>query len=190
MTDRTLTAAVITELAKSTLHPILLLQLHFDSADGGTLFLWNGVGTFTWSGDDYLGAGQLGTITPLVETASTRATGAKVTLTGIPSGNLFIALDTNYPERLADLYIGFVDQGLTLVNSPFLIFSGRMDVMEITEAGETATISLTIEHRLIDLERPKVRNYTEEDQKKEFPGDKGFEFVAPLNDGRKVLWGT
>lgn len=190
MTDRTLTAAMVTEFGKNTIHPVLFLKLHFDSVDGGTLFFWNGVGTLVWSGDSYIGTGQLGTITPIIETGTTRASGAKVTLSGIPTGNIFIALDTAYPERLAELYFGFVDDDLNIIADPFILFSGRMDVMQIQESGETAIISLTIEHRLIDLERPKERTYTDEDQKEVFPGDKGLEFVVPLNDGRELVWGS
>ncbi len=40
-----------------------------------------------------------------------------------------------------------------------------MDVMTITEAGDSSTISIACENKLIALERSKERRYTPEDQK-------------------------
>lgn len=188
MTDRTFTAAVDSELDSSIIRPVLFVKVHFDSADGGTQFFWNGLGFLDWNGDTYTGTGLLGTITPIAETVAKKAVGAKLTLSGIPSGNISLALDTNYQERLVEIYLGFFDSIMALIADPFLLYSGRIDIMEISEGGETASISVNVENRLIDLERPKVRYYTDEDQKNEFSGDKGLEFVVPLNDGREIVW--
>jgi hypothetical protein len=63
-----------------------------------------------------------------------------------------------------------------------------MDVMTIDETGETCSITLTAENRLIDLERPRVRRYTSEDQKSLHPNDKGFDFVNSLQEA-EIKWG-
>ena len=63
-----------------------------------------------------------------------------------------------------------------------------MDVMSIQESGEQATINITGESRLIDLEIARERRYTSEDQKIDFPDDKGLEFVADLQD-KQIIWG-
>jgi hypothetical protein len=75
----------------------------------------------------------------------------------------------------------------TLIADPMLVFQGLIDQMSIT-MGETATISLTAENRLIRWERPNVRRWTNEDQQKAFPGDKGLEFVAQTAE-KEILWG-
>jgi len=41
---------------------------------------------------------------------------------------------------------------------------------------------------MIAFERPYVRRYTDEDQKIEHPTDKGFEFVAAIQD-LELVWG-
>ena len=63
-----------------------------------------------------------------------------------------------------------------------------MDVMTITEAGDSSTISIACENKLIALERSKERRYTPEDQKIDFPNDKGFEFVADTSK-QEIIWG-
>ncbi|MFZ8993149.1 MAG: hypothetical protein ACO20L_10805, partial [Candidatus Puniceispirillaceae bacterium] len=64
----------------------------------------------------------------------------------------------------------------------------RMDVMTIAEEGETCTITLTAESRLIDLERPRLRRWTSEDQKSLDATDKGFEFINSLQEAT-IKWG-
>jgi len=68
------------------------------------------------------------------------------------------------------------------------MFSGRMDTMSIKDSGDTANISLTAESRLIDLERSRERRYTSEDQKIDYPNDKGLEFIADLQN-QEIVWG-
>jgi hypothetical protein len=63
-----------------------------------------------------------------------------------------------------------------------------MDIMKIDEGPESATIVLSLENRLIALDRSKERRYTHEDQQLSFPGDKGFEFVPDLQD-KEIIWG-
>jgi hypothetical protein len=63
-----------------------------------------------------------------------------------------------------------------------------MDTMGIEDSGDTANIGLTAESRLIDLERSRERRYTSEDQKIDYPNDKGLEFIADLQD-KEIVWG-
>ena len=49
-------------------------------------------------------------------------------------------------------------------------------------------ITVTVENKLIMLERPRNRRYTDQDQKNLFSGDKGLEFVDDLQD-KELVWG-
>ena len=62
-----------------------------------------------------------------------------------------------------------------------------MDIAKLMRTG-TATITLNCESRLIQLERPKNRRYTHEDQQERLTGDLGFEFVTDLQD-KEIIWG-
>jgi hypothetical protein len=63
-----------------------------------------------------------------------------------------------------------------------------MDVMTIQEDGQSATITINVENVLIDLQRPRVRKYTNEEQLARYPNDKSLEMVASLQE-KDIAWG-
>ena len=67
-------------------------------------------------------------------------------------------------------------------------FKGLMDTMQIAESGVSARITLTLENRLILLERARTLRFTSEDQKTLFPGDLGLDFIDDIQD-RTIEWG-
>lgn len=160
----------------------IALELQFDS---GTVRLWNGYGDLVISGGTYTGSGSFLSISSIEENAEIGAKGVSMTLSGLNSTILSYALNENYQYRVVNIYVGSIS-GATV--SAYKAFSGRMDVMTINEDAESCTISLTAESRLIDLERPRVRRYTSEDQKALYPSDLGFDFVNSLQEA-SIKWG-
>lgn len=184
--SRNLTAAVATEVQKDEVQPIVLAELDFPS---GFVRVWSGIGQLTWNGVTWEGTGALGTVSVVEETVDLRAVGLNFTLTGVDSSLLSIALGEDYRGRSAKLYLGFLDSTGVVIVDPTQIWGGRIDTMESTDAGETATIILAAESRLVDLERPgEIRRYTDEDQQREFPGDEGLAFVNALQEA-VIFWG-
>ena len=166
-----------------SLNPFVAIDLAFDSGD---VRLWNGYGEITIDSQVYTGAGSLLAISSVEETGEIAARGVTMTLTGISSDIISIALSENYQNRTAKVFIGSLsDSGAV---SAYQLFGGRLDIMNIEESGETATISVTAENRLIDLERPRVRRFTSEDQKALYPGDLGLDYVNDLQD-KTLDWG-
>ena len=113
-----------------------------------------------------------------------------LTLSGIPSALLSLALNTPYQGRECKLYLGFMTSWANPDTSPDIveIFCGYMDQMTINEGAESSTITTSVESRLIDLERPRTRRYTSENQKQRHSGDKAFDFVESLQTIR-LQWG-
>lgn len=183
---RTITTAVQTEFDADVLRPFYAVELAFDS---GTSRIWSGYGDITFGGNTYSGVGTLGAISRIEETQEIASTGVRFGLSGIPSDILSVALSEPYQGRSAKIYLGVFDANYGVIADPFLCFDGRMDVMAINDDGDTSTITVTAEHRLIDLERPRLRRYTSEDQKALYSGDKGFDFVADLQD-KTIAWGS
>ena len=175
----------LTELPKTTIRPVLLLKMDLSPIAA----FWNGVGNFAWNGDVYAGAGGLAKITTVKEQSLLQATGTKFELTGIPVENLSIALQAQYQNKIARLWLALVDGSLNIIGDATLLFLGRIDVMEIKEDGKTASVGVTVESRLRDLERPRVRYYTDVDQKERHSGDEGLGFVTAINDGSRLSWG-
>lgn len=181
---RDLTAALNTEMKADTLQPFVLVELQYPS---GTIRFWNGLGDLTALSQTWTGGGNLLTITEVRETESVVATGVIFGLSGIPSAALSNALSQDYQDRLAKMYIGAFNNAGAVVADPYLVFEGRMDVQTIQDDGTTATVQVSTESRLVDLERARERRYTPEDQELDFSGDKGFEFVVSLQN-KEVIW--
>jgi len=183
--SRDLTTAVQNQLSADELEPFFAVKLNFDSGD---LRLWTGYGDITVDSETYTGGGQLLDISEIEETVEIAARGITMSLNGVDSSLVSLALTENYQTRSAKVYLGVLSSG-AVVASPYQPFDGRMDVLSIDDSGDTATITMTAESRLIDLERPRLRRYTSEDQKLRHPTDTGLDFVAALQE-KEIAWGT
>jgi len=181
---RPIDAAVESATLGQQLSPIALAEFDFTS---GFVRLWSGVGNFTWNGAIWTGVGALGRMSQLQETTELRAVAVEFELSGVPSEVLTIANGEGWQGRSAKVWFAALNESMALVGAPIQVFSGVMDTMRLEE-GKTATVSLTAESRLVDLERAPVRRYTAEDQRAEYPGDRGFDSVPMLQD-MEVIWG-
>ena len=201
-------------LADKEIEPFFAVDLMFQT---GPLYLWSGYGDFvrTDTGNTYLGAGQLLSISTVEETSEMQAVGASLAMSGIPSSFLSLALSEPYQGRECTIYFGIiVKNAKEFVGTPILtqnsnnivtqfgdllvlqkgsqgfmeIFSGEMDQMNISESENTASITVNAESALIKLERPVIRRFTNVDQQSRYPTDKGLEFIAALQD-KEIFWG-
>jgi hypothetical protein len=176
VTERSIPAGTSDALVAPRLAPIGLVQLAFGS---GTVRLWTGFGDLAWNGFTWNGVGTLGSIGQMEETTESRAAATELQLSGIPAEVLAIANAEDWQGREARIYYGVLNDKRQFVGEPFQIRRGLMDLMTLNEGG-AASITLAIESRDIDLGRNKVRRYTAEDQRGEYPGDKGCDAVALL----------
>lgn len=215
--SRTLSAGVTENLEEDVIYPFFAVELLFDvgnfTAVDGTvnnriLRLWTGFGTLVFEENTYFGTGNLLEVSTVEESAEMAAKGATLTLSGVPSDVISLALSEPYQGRQARLHFGLLQKGkLQLESSNYIllqdggkiflednktslteVFVGYMDQMSINEAPDTASIQLTLENRLIDLERARVGRFTSEYQKSLYPTDKGFDFVESMQD-LKLNWG-
>tara|TARA_R110000782_G_C14657295_1_gene397456 strand:- start:16 stop:570 length:555 start_codon:yes stop_codon:yes gene_type:complete len=178
--SRDLTPTTIAALDDDVVYPFFAIELQFDSE---TLRMWTGQGTFNDGVNDWLGAGSLLSISDIEETAEMSVRGATITLSGVPSEVLSLALSEPYQGRVCNIYFGVT--GEDVFNQ---LFSGYMDQMNIEDASDTSTIELKVENRLIDLERARVARFTSAYQKSAYPGDKGLEFLEDMQD-KPMTWG-
>ncbi len=176
------------------------------------LYFWTGLGDTTIDGITYIGTGNLMQISSIQETAEIQAAGATLTFSGIPADLLSLALSVPYQGRIGKIKFGLIDAdnnlleletafnmllesginiGLESVDQSNVLvdmFVGYMDQMNIDESPDTATISLSLESKLLDLDKPVIRRYNNESQKALFPNDKAFEFLNDLQ-GKDLSWG-
>lgn len=182
---RSLPSALSAELDASSLKPFYAVELAFDS---GTLNFWTGYGDITANGETWTGSGDVIQISTSTESTDLSANGVTLTFSGLNSDIVAISLTQNYRGRGAKIYLGCLDAENQPVSDLYQVFAGRMDTMSISENGSTATITITVENVLIDLERPRMRKFTDAEQQKRYPGDNSLENVAALQD-RQISWG-
>ena len=182
---RTLPAALSTEFGAAQLKPFYAVELGFSS---GTVRFWTGYGTITANSVEWSGAGMVLSMSSPSEKIDLSADGITISFSGLDTSIVAISLLENYRGRSAKVYIGALDDENQPVSDLYQVFAGRMDVMTIQEDGQTATVSITVENVLVDLERPRIRKLTDEEQQSRYPGDISLQSVASLQD-RQLSWG-
>jgi len=202
MASRDLTTTVSGALDDDVVYPFFAIELLFDD---NPVRVWTGVGTLSLEGFDWVGSGQLITVSAIEETQEMSVKGATITMSGIPSELLSLALSEPYQGRVCNIYFGFDgNNNLLQEDGDYILledgnkvgleiglvqlFSGYMDQMNIVDGPETSTIELLVENKLIDLERARIARYTSGYQKSVYPGDLGLDFVESLQD-KDIVWG-
>lgn len=192
---RGLTAAMLAELAKDHIRPAFFVEIEFSS---GVQRMWSGVGDFVWNSQTFSGVGHFGGISPVKESGEVVASNFILSLSGIPSSLLGLALSEIRHNKRAKVWFALLDENGAVISDPVRIAKGFTDRAEIQEAGDFATIRLNCETQDAQLQRAKERRWTPEDQKAALwldgsrqqtnPSDKGFDDVPALAE-INLVWG-
>lgn len=194
--SRTVPAALLTALGNAEIQPFFAVEMMFDtrtidfngeSIDVGPLRLWSGLYdkaiTVQGASQTFTGSAGLLSIGGLEEIGDLSARAVTLTLSGIPTSIISLALQEPYQRRVCRIYFG--EQSASDVVE---IFSGKMNTMRILDAEDTATIELTVESKLVELERASNWRYTDENHKSRYSDDTFFSFVQDIQDVQ-VAWG-
>jgi hypothetical protein len=181
--SRPIDAANQAEVEGSRVHAIVLAHFAFTVP----VFVHSGIGNITYSGNTYLGAGNLVDIDGLEESEDIAPTQLDLTLNYVPVQHINEALDSgNYGDTVT-LYLGYKNSAGQLVADPELIWRGFFEHATIKIGSENA-VTVSCQHELTILDDRPGRRWTDEDQQAEFAGDTGFSFAADMPT-RKLLWG-
>lgn len=203
---REISSTVLDAIEKEVIYPFFAVELLFD--DDQTLRMWTGTGTLVYDDLSWYGLGNILTLDTVEETSEIAAKGATLTLSAVPSEVVSLALTEPYQGRKANIYFGTLSKGSVLQESSAYIllesgakiyledqrtdltqiFSGYMDQMNIDEGADVSTLTLTVENKLIDLEKARTARFTSTYQKSLFPNDRGLEFVEDLQT-KEIVWG-
>ena len=208
--SRTLDANITSAITSDNIEPFFAFELAFDTT---TLYLYTGVGNITIGGNTYVGVGSILSFDNVEESSDIGAKSVSITLSGVPSSNLSLALSEPYQGREITILFGIRNANLLFLASEdgeFILtqeggvldissggldndatstlFVGYIDQMDINEGPEVSTITVRIESKLLELNRSRVLRYTSAVQKSLYSGDKGFDFVDSLQ-GQTFNWG-
>lgn len=159
---------------------------------GSAVRVWTGNATKSLSDDfgggNYLGVGTFGGVSSVTETTDVSAKGIDLTLSGIPTEYVSLALSDNYRGRQVAVYLILFNTAMTSYEQ-ITMFRGRMNQISINESGETSTLIVSCENRLIELNRTNDVRYTDEAQKQLYPTDTGLKFVSAMAN-KSIYWGN
>ena len=88
--SRNLTVAFATALADQSLRPVIFFEGQFAT---GWVRIWSGLGSLTWNGQTWAGAGSLLGIGGIDETGEVVAGGTAVSLSGVPLDLVQMAIE-------------------------------------------------------------------------------------------------
>ena len=188
---RSLHSDTIAEVQTDSVIPYFMALVETGNGD---VAVWSGIGdivsSVSGSSITYIGVGEFAMISPMKESQDLAARGINLSLSGIPSALLSILLGDVEQGRSVSVFMGFFNESTrTTINNEFELFNGIVDIPSVAESGDTATIAISAENRLIDLGKVRVRRYTQEDQARDDVTDLGFEFVPSLQD-KEILFGS
>lgn len=191
---KTIDSLVQTSLDSNTLGGVILVKLHFSPV----VRYCNAYQSIYWDEDgggeeEYIGLGNLGSLSILTETSELAAETIQLTLSGIPNSTITDIFSTEYIGEPLYIWYATLDTDTYAVqsgqNGPVLIWAGRMDFGNI-EFGQTATVTVNATSRLADWERARGGRFNLEYQQRHVDSTcKGFRYVKALQN-KPVSWGA
>lgn len=157
--------------------------------DTETIRLWTGADDLLVDGETYEGAGTLLSVGDIEDTMEVKSTNLTVSLSGMDTTVMNLALSEDLHNRKIKLYMGYLMGGANESAGEIVMFSGRMTNVQISDDAENgSTISINAENRLVDLNRPSNLRYTNASQMTINSSDTGFKYVQAIQ-GKELLWG-
>lgn len=187
-------SAQLALLAADAVGVIFLAELDFSS--GIYCFSTHNV-TLTIEGKTYTATGDLATVGDIKESQETDSQTLVLGLSIANQALLAAALGNveGYRGRQARIYLQLLDAQYRPVGSPKLRFAGEMEPVKVSRESqpeEGGPVGGRIELPISRSGMSRARNaeglrLTDEQQKAEFPGDRGLEYVRPLIE-RPAQW--
>ena len=183
---RSLHADYTALLGADSVNLAFLLEAAFESQ---TLRLWTGYGDLSWNSVTWYGNGWFRGWDGPGESSDVKPVGMAVTLMGVPSAVVSLALGEVRQNKTGRLYMAFLDAAGAVIADPYLLYEGRFDTAEIHDGVQDSDVTLTWEQEFIELEKAPEFRFNDATQRGAFPGDKGMEYVADVAewDG---FWGV
>ena len=180
-------AAVATALAQQNVAIVTFAKLEFPS---GTVYLHNSLGSYTWGGQEWLGVGDLGSISQVEEGLDVSPYAITLTLSGLDATISGAALTEDYYLHGVTVYLGVLDADDVLIDTPTQIWAGFMDQMNMTVGADGGdAIQLVAESELSRFNKSLNLMYTNTAQQERSTGDLFFNFLHRI-EGAKINWGS
>lgn len=163
--------------------------LYFDFASGPGRY-WMGFGRLRAGGHEWVGAQGAASLGEIGLPTNGLAPEQTFTLSGVDAEFVSKAKadPAEYRDRMCTVFLQWFDPAWQTLDTPFAIWTGRMAGLTVAQSsdedGFTRTITLRAESLFAGRKRPVFGRYTDRDQQARYPGDKGCERTAGLQQKR------
>jgi hypothetical protein len=150
------------------------------------MYTWSGVGSISWNGQTWIGAGNLGHIDKVADSLQKNDTGVVLSLNYLDDDLRNEVVTTDPRGSDASIYLALMNANGT-VNEAYEVFPGFVDEVEIVDAGQTGSIKVRLASELARLAKPVYFQLSDAHQKFLFPDDRGMEFATRMDE--PIYWG-
>lgn len=192
--------AVTDALTEQHVRLVTLVKLEFDT---GTVYVHNGLGTYNWDGQNWLGLGNLASISSIEEGSDISPYGVTLSVSSIDASFAEQALEQNYYQRPVTIYLGVLNENDEFVQesvpantkNPIQMWTGHIDQMSLTVGADGGDkISIQCESSLSLFARSRNLVFSNAWQQERYPDVDGqgtpdrFFNLLHLIEGVKIGW--
>lgn len=183
---RELGALLRAEFQKARCRP----RLFFEGVFGNTVLnYWNGLIDLPYDSKLWLGNGFLISMSDYRESDEIGREEISITLAGEISTLLALAQTQAKHSNTGQLWVGAVDASDNLVGTPYPLFRGNLNAIDLVDNPQQPTITCNYATELKDIDRASEFKLNHATQQMFVSGDLGFEYMEQLSSGWEAYWG-
>jgi hypothetical protein len=146
----------------------------------GTGYFHTGVGTRTWNGHSWTGAGTLGSIAPVTHSTTIAVQDIVFAINGVDSSLIAQLNDVLY-NRNGSAWLACFDENDRVIPDPYQIVNATLDFQTFKIAPDgTASIEITAHTGFYTLDRSVDEAWTPQNQRLTYPLDSGLDMIPSL----------
>lgn len=189
--SRTLHADVVSAIASGSYRYAHLVEIQWDSSNGGTDYLTDAQFDIVDNSQTYTASAFLLSSTTVEESTKISTNSIQISISGVNQTYISALLALNYKYIDRKVVISRVILGDTnlVVGESVIVFSGRISSFKINETLESSIVTLTVANHWEDFGRVNGRKSNPTHQSKVDPEDEIFEFCSGLK-AEKITWGV
>lgn len=189
--SRTLHADVVSAIASGSYRYAHLVEIQWDSSNGGTDYLTDAQFDIVDNSQTYTASAFLLSSTTVEESTKISTNSIQISISGVNQTYISALLALNYKYIDRKVVISRVILGDTnlVVGESVIVFSGRISSFKINETLESSIVTLTVANHWEDFGRVNGRKSNPTHQSKVDPEDEIFEFCSGLK-AEQITWGV
>ena len=189
--SRTLHADVVTALASGAYRYVNLVQIQWDSADGGTDYLTDAQFDITDVSDIYTASAFLMSSASVEETTKLSTSSIDISISGADQTYISAIFSSgyNYIDRKVVIKIALLNDSNAIIGNSVEVFNGRISGYKLGETMDSSIITFTVANHWEDFTRVNGRKTNPTSQQEHFSTDEVFEFCSGLR-ATNITWGV